>query len=130
MRASSTFNFELGRSTRECFAREALRILVSKSAIGSVVILPRPYSLSKKLPARLGHAGNLALQREPAETNAAHLKLAQESARTSANPAAVAPADFELRLLQLLRELRGASHTRSFSLKPTSGPGTARRAAS
>src|SRR5271167_4884547 len=42
MRASSTFNFELGRSTRECFAREALRILVSKSAIGSVVILPRP----------------------------------------------------------------------------------------
>ena len=35
-------SFELGKSTRECLAREALRILVSKSAIGSVVILPRP----------------------------------------------------------------------------------------
>src|SRR5271167_4803280 len=111
MRASSTFNFELGRSTRECFAREALRIRVSKSAIGSVVILPRPYftflallhfrfygsaklqsfcenscilvvvsshsplitshclfpktsscrAPPKKLPARLGHAGNFSL---------------------------------------------------------------------
>src|ERR1700678_2197299 len=41
MRASSTFNFEDGISTRECLAREALRTRVSKSAIGSVFILPR-----------------------------------------------------------------------------------------
>src|SRR5271154_1388334 len=112
MRASSTFNFELGKSTRECFAREALRIRVSKSAIGSVVILPRPCVAFQaplqfhfccrtgvgragrqprrqphpnsgalapeaklrlelrvqKLPARLGHARNFTLQREPAET--------------------------------------------------------------
>src|SRR6202041_78875 len=121
MRASSIFSFEDGMSTRECLAREALRTRVSKSAIGSVFILPRLYlslrylvslvSLeSKKLPARFGHSGNLALQRESAETDTAHLELAQERARASANPAAVAPADLELRRLLLLGELCGSSH--------------------
>src|SRR6202020_2013476 len=115
MRASSIFSFEEGMSTRECFARDALRTRVSKSAIGSVFILPRLYlclscSNFKKLPARFGHAGDFTLQREAAETNTAHLELAQERARASANPAAVPPADLEGRRFLLLCELCGSSH--------------------
>src|ERR1700723_281603 len=117
MRASSIFNFDDGISTRDCFARDALRTRVSKSAIGSVFILPRlRFSLRKsknqirKLPARLGHAGNLTFQREAAETDAAHLELTQERARASANPAAVPPAHLELRRFLLLCELCGSSH--------------------
>src|ERR1700729_3210217 len=115
MRASSIFSFEEGMSTRECFARDALRTRVSKSAIGSVFILPRLYlflscSNFKKLPARFGHAGDFTLQREAAETNTAHLELAQERARASANPAAVPPAHLELRRFLLLCELCGSSH--------------------
>src|SRR5580704_13445060 len=128
MRASSIFNFEDGMSTRECFARDALRTRVSKSAIGSVFILPRlcfsrrtSKSQTRKLPARLGHAGNLALQRKAAETDAAHLELAQKRARASANPAAVAPANLELRRLLLLCELCGSSHISPDSLYPRLG---------
>src|SRR6202050_1267932 len=50
---------------------------------------------SKKLPARLGHAGNFALQREPAETDSAHPKPGEECARAPANSAAAAAADLE-----------------------------------
>src|SRR5580693_10345437 len=127
MRASSIFSFEEGISTRECFARDALRTRVSKSAIGSVFILPRLClfrscsKFQKKLPARFGHARDFALQREPAETDTAHLELAQERTRASANPAAVPPADLELRRFLLLCELCGSSHISPDSLYPRLG---------
>src|ERR1700732_95124 len=111
MRAISTFNLEDGRSTRGCFARAALRIRVSISAMGSVVILP-------SLPTGLHHAGNFSLEREAAETDAAHFKFAQETARAAADPAAVAPPDLVLELTLHLRELTGSSHALSLSLSP------------
>src|SRR5580692_4239921 len=103
MRAISTFNLEDGRSTRGCFARAALRMRVSKSAMGSVVIL-------SSLPAGLHHAGNFSLEREAAETDTAHLELAERAPRAAADPAAVALADLVLQLALGLRDLTGSSH--------------------
>src|SRR5580700_6173804 len=100
MRANSIFNFEDGRSTRACLAREAFRIRVNKSAMGSVVILP-------SLPARLHHARNLSLERVAAETDAAQFKLPEKTARASANAATVPLADLKLQLPLHLRELTG-----------------------
>src|SRR5688500_14450314 len=87
IRAISSFNFEAGTSTRECFAAMALRIRVNMSAIGSVI----PYSIFDcqlpiadlknwklaignrqcYLPTRLNYAGYLPLERQLAETDAA-----------------------------------------------------------
>jgi hypothetical protein len=78
---------------------------VSKSAIGSVVIL-------SSLPAGLHDAGDFALQRQTAETNTAHFELGKNRARTAANAATVALADLVLQLLFGLRDLTGASHLR------------------
>src|SRR5215813_8931292 len=103
MRAISTFNFEEGRSTRGCLAREALRIRVSISATGSVVIRP-------SLPAGLHDAGDFTLEREAAKTDSAHLKLSESSAGASANAAAIALADFVFQLLVRLRDLTGTRH--------------------
>src|ERR1700683_540591 len=111
MRANSIFSFEEGISTRECFAREPFRIRVNKSAMGSVVILP-------SLPASLHHAGNFSLERVPSETDAAHFKLAEKPARTSADPATVPVTDLVLQLLLHLRELTGTRHALSLSLRP------------
>src|SRR5580704_8813316 len=111
MRANSIFSFEEGMSTRECFAREPFRIRVNKSAMGSVVILP-------SLPASLHHAGNFSPERVAAETDAAHFKLAEKSARTSADAATVPLADLVLQLPLHLRELTGTRHAFSLSLRP------------
>ena len=79
--------------------------------MGSVVILP-------SLPASLHHAGNFSLERVAAETDAAHFKLAEKPTRTSADPATVPLADLELQLPLHLRELTGARHAFSLSLRP------------
>src|ERR1700690_49441 len=120
MRATSTFSFEEGRSTRGCFAIAALRIRVSRSAMGSVCI--RPYLFSylrfEKLPACLHHAGDFSLERVAAETNAAHIELAEVATRAAADPAAVAFADLELQLPLHLCKLCSAAHSPSLSLLP------------
>src|SRR2546422_908080 len=101
MRAISSFSFEAGISTRECFAAIALRIRVNISAIGSVMNysishcrfpivdcrFKRTLSTAQSaignwqskmfLPTRLDDAGNLALQRQLTKTDAAEIKLAQ-----------------------------------------------------
>src|SRR5579875_749183 len=91
IRAISAFKLDAGKSTRGCFARTALRIRVSMSAMGSVFIL--------LLPAGLGHAGDFPFERQTAKANPAHLKFPQKRARTTANPAAVAHADLVFQLL-------------------------------
>src|ERR1700729_638619 len=111
MRASSTFRFDDGKSTRACLARVPFRIRVKKSAMGSVVILP-------SLPTSLHHARNFSLERVAAETDAAHFKLAEKSARTSADAATVPLADLVLQLPLHLRELTGTRHAFSLSLRP------------
>src|SRR6202162_1107119 len=111
MRANSVCTFEDGISTRECFALEAFRIRVNKSAMGSVVILP-------SLPTCLHYAGNFSLERMAAETDAAQFKLTQKTARASADSATVPLADLVLQLPLHLRELTGARHASLVSLSP------------
>jgi hypothetical protein len=104
MRAISIFSFDDGMSTRECRAREPFRIRVKKSAMGSVVIL-------QSLPAGFHDAGNFSLERETAKTDAAHLELPKRAARTPANPATVALANFVLQLPLSFGDLTGSSHS-------------------
>src|SRR5215471_15756708 len=106
MRAISLLSFDAGTSTRWCFAAAPLRMLVRKSAIGSVCIIL--FALS--LPARLHDAGNFSLERHAAETDTAHFKLADIGARAAANSATVAMAHLELRLPLVLYDLRRTCH--------------------
>src|SRR5512133_1107004 len=96
---------EAGMRTFSCRAREALRMRVSMSPIGSVKLIAR-----SPLPARLDDAGDLALQRALAEADAAHLELAQERPRAAAQRAAVVLAHRELQLAGGLRHLRKLRH--------------------
>src|SRR4029077_14277314 len=100
MRAISVFNLETGTSTRWCLAAAALRIPVRKSPMGSVCII-----FLWLLPARLHDAGNFSFERHAAETDSAHLELANVAARAAANTAAVAHAHLELGLLATLGDL-------------------------
>src|SRR4051794_23947512 len=93
MRAISVFSFDAGTSTLGCRAASALRRRVNISAMGSLNIR------CPLLPARLGHSGNLAIESELPETQAAQREFAQKAARPSAAPAAVPMAAGELRLL-------------------------------
>src|SRR5947199_219956 len=102
MRAISVLSFETGTSTRWCLAAAALRRRVRKSAIGSVCIVI--------LPAGFHDAGNFALQRHPAETDSAHLKLADIPSRAAAAAAAVADPHLEFRLLERLSDFCCACH--------------------
>src|ERR1700681_269314 len=97
--AISTFSFESGMSTRRCFAPQALRMRVSISAIGSVIlikssssVLPYPVAGTRRnewLPARLANARDVTRQRLLSETDSAKPELSQESARPSAPQATV-----------------------------------------
>src|SRR5690242_2596399 len=106
MRAISSLMFETGTSTFGCLAAYALRMRVSISAIGSVITSPEiscqlpvfscqlertgnRQLVTSNLPARLRHAGNVAFERQPAETDAAQRKLAQVAATATATAAAV-----------------------------------------
>jgi hypothetical protein len=62
------------------------------------------------LPTRLRNPGNLTLKRQTAEAQAAEAELAQESARPSADAAAVAVLGGELGLLVRLGDLRSCCH--------------------
>ncbi len=82
----------------------ALRTRVNMSAMGSTVIYPA------SLPARLGHARDLAGERKFPETDPAERKLAQKSARPSAVLAAVAQPTLKFRRFLFFSDLRGRSH--------------------
>src|SRR5580765_8538950 len=103
MRAISALSFDAGTSTRWCLAAAALRMRVRKSAIGSVCIVsPVMRRLPRRLPACFHDAGNFSLERHTAETNSAHLELANVPASAATDAAAVADAHFEFRLFMRL----------------------------
>src|SRR5258705_432554 len=102
--AMRTLSREAGMSTFSCSARLALRMRVSKSAIGSLRIRP--------LPARLHDARNLALERQLAKAEPAHLELPEIAARAAAQLAPRIAARAELRLTLGLHDERGLRHTR------------------
>src|SRR5699024_1471931 len=81
MSAIATFTLLAGTVTVSCFAVRAFLILVSISAMGSVI-------LSASLPASLSDSGDLALVGEIAEAYSAYAVLSQHRVRTSADAAA------------------------------------------
>src|SRR4051812_43656315 len=99
MAASASFCFEDGIRTWSCIATLALRMRVSMSAMGSVIVMSSPRLPS---PARLGDARDLALMGELAEAQTAQAELAVHRARPAAPPAAGVGAHLELRLALLL----------------------------
>src|SRR5262245_50807135 len=80
MRAISRFRRLAGIATSSWAAMIPLRIRVRKSAIGSVIDM--------RSPARLRHAGDVALVRELAQADPADAELAVDRARTPALAAA------------------------------------------
>src|SRR4029078_2453341 len=92
---------DAGITTRVCLAVTALRIRVSMSAIGSVISL-LPVVLGLRcgvLPAALRHAGDITVEGELAEAQAAQREFAHVRARPAAQVAAVAQTNFKFRLL-------------------------------
>src|SRR5215216_1515667 len=96
MRASSFLSFDEGISTVSWAAMIPLRMRVRKSAMGSVMLMPIP------LPARLGHAGDVALVGHLPQADAAQAELLVDGTR----PAALATA--RVRPCLVFRRPRGA----------------------
>src|SRR6266404_1941137 len=95
----SFFSRDAGTSTLGWRACNPLRMRVSMSAIGSVVVI-RPPAIS---PARFDHAGNFTSERELPETDPAQLELAQIPARAAAPETTVAMPATQLRRVGRLR---------------------------
>src|SRR6201995_60120 len=79
IRASSCLRREDGIVTSWCWALAALRRRVRKSATGSVMDM-----ICSRLPAALGHAGDIAVVRELAQADPAQAELAIHRAGTAA----------------------------------------------
>src|SRR5579859_7311481 len=73
-------------------------------------------STFRRLPTGLGYAGNFTKQRQLPETEPAHLKLAQITARPAAPAATIPATDLEFRFLQQLRHHGSARHRLSLHL--------------
>src|SRR2546421_6671222 len=99
--AMRTLSREDGMSTFSCSALLALRMRVSRSAIGS---------LRMGLPARLHDARHLALEGQLAKAQAAHPELPEIAARTTAQLAPVVATRGELRRRLGLHDERGLGH--------------------
>src|SRR5690348_692506 len=89
---------EYGISQLGWRAREALRMRVSMSAMGSLIVMG--------LPARFRHARDLSCQGELAEADATQREATDEGARTAAQLAAVVRLHFESRRALRLRDHR------------------------
>src|SRR5580765_2986155 len=110
MRAISSFSFEEGSSTRSCNALLALRMRVSMSATGSVIIG------GSLLPRALCHAGDHALVGELPQADAAQAELLVHGARAPALGAARVVAHLVLRGARGLRDQRFLRHLVSLLL--------------
>src|SRR4051794_36259265 len=108
MPASDSFSFEDGIFTRSCMATLPLRMRVSMSAMGSVIVMRR----TPPSPARLCHTRNLSRVGEIAEADAAQPELAEHGARpsTPATPGVGLHLELGLALLLLDECLFGHSY--------------------
>src|SRR5262247_2043865 len=103
--AIRTFKRDDGISTFSCSARLALRMRVSRSATGSL--------LMGASPAGLDHARDLAFERQLPEAQPTHLELAQITAGPAAQQAAAVPPRGKPGRLQRLHDERGLGHAAS-----------------
>src|SRR3984957_10875384 len=83
MTARDSFSFELGILTLSCIAVLALRMRVSMSATGSVIVM----SAFPPSPAGLGDTGDLTRVHHDAQADATEAELAQHGPGTAAPPA-------------------------------------------
>src|SRR5947209_5837870 len=104
MPASASLSLDDGMRTVSCIATLPLRMRVSMSAIGSVIVIG-----STPSPTCLGHARHLAAVHHLAKADPAEPELAIDRARSTAAPAAgVGPhAELGLALLLLDQSLLG-----------------------
>src|SRR5580692_9545250 len=98
MSASDSFNLEVGIFTVSCIAVLALRIRVSMSAMGSVIVM----SAALPSPARLGDAGDLPRMHHDAQADSAQPELLEHRFRPPTAPAPRVAADLELGCALLL----------------------------
>src|SRR5690242_13813425 len=106
MAARASFCLEDGMFTSSCIATLALRMRVSMSAIGSVIVI----EVLPSSPARLGHARDLPGVHELAQADAAELELAVHRVRPAAALAAGVRPHLELRLLRRFVLQSGLRH--------------------
>src|ERR1019366_3098058 len=92
MTARDCLSFEQGILTLSCIAVLALRIRVSMSATGSVIVM----SAFLPSPARLGDAGDLPRMHHDAQADATEPELAQHGPRAAASPTPRVRPDLEL----------------------------------
>src|SRR5580658_1905784 len=92
MSASDSLSLEVGIFTVSCMAVLALRMRVSMSAMGSVIVM----SAVLPSPARLGHAGDLPRVHHDAQADPAQPEFAEHSLRPPAASAPRVGADLEL----------------------------------
>src|SRR5262245_36597971 len=104
--ATRTFSLDEGMSTFSCSARLPLRMRVSRSAMGSLLI-------GGSSPARLHDARHLALEGQLPEAEPAQLELPEVAPRTAAQLAAVIAARRKLRRPLGLHDERDLGHTRA-----------------
>src|ERR1041384_6268288 len=90
--ARASFTLELGMRTSSCIAMFALRMRVSMSEMGSVIVIGRLPS-----PARLRDAGDLPGVHELAQADTAQAELPVHGVRPAAPLAAGVGTDLELR---------------------------------
>src|SRR5580693_10665372 len=98
MSASDCLSLEAGIFTVSCIAVLALRIRVSMSAMGSVIVM----SAVLPSPARLGHARDLARVHHDAQADPAQPELAEHSLGPPTASAPRIAADLELGFALLL----------------------------
>src|ERR1700674_708398 len=117
-RATSSLSFELGTSRRSCFDKWAFRIRVSRSEMGSVMLISVSLLAARRcfqarralLPACLDHSGKVSLQRQVPEMDAAEPELAVVAARAAADSTPVPVPHLELGLPEVLGDLCGGGH--------------------
>src|SRR5919205_1493598 len=97
MRAISRLRLLDGMITVSCAAMIPLRMRVRKSATGSVIDM--------RSPARLRHAGDVAVVRELAQAHAAQAELAVDRPRPAAAAAARVGPRLVLRCARLAHDL-------------------------
>src|SRR3954453_17748519 len=112
MRASATFCFEDGLRPSSCMAPLAVRMRVSMSAMGSVIVI------GASSPTCLRDAGDLAGVRHLPKADAAQAELPVHRTRPPATPATRVGAHLELRLALLLLDQGLLRHSRCPSLLP------------
>src|SRR5437762_8456828 len=98
MAASASLSLDEGIRTVSCMATLALRIRVSMSAMGSVMVMCR----SAPSPTGLRHAGNLAGVNQLAQADAAQPELPEHRVGPATAPAPGVRPDLELGLPLLL----------------------------